>query len=290
MVYIDLGERQGELGIDDFSKNGTFSAILVKILLNPDLSIETSSGGGGAKRSIAPDLGAGGDLSDRGQSFGTVPSVRTKCTDRSFGRIFKMNSYTFANDVNAQRTLAYASDEVLVEITKAGEKLAFVELWRRHSAKIFKTVFRVTRNREDAEDALQDAFLKAFVHLKGFDGRSKFSTWLTRIAINSALMILRRKRSYPETSMDITAQGEAHQCREFEDHSVDIEAHCVRTERARHLKRAICRLRPALREVVEIQQLHDVSVKEVAEITGLSLAATKSRMMRAKAALRRKLH
>jgi RNA polymerase sigma factor (sigma-70 family) len=201
-----------------------------------------------------------------------------------------MNSYSFADDVSVQRSLSYASDEMLVEATKAGEKLAFVELWRRHSAKIFKTVFRVTRNREDAEDALQDAFLKAFVHLKSFDGRSKFSTWLTRIAINSALMILRRKRSYPETSVDIGTPGEAHQCREFEDHSIDIEGHCVRSERARNLRRAIVRLRPALREVVEIQQRHDVSIKEVAEITGLSLAATKSRMMRAKAALRRKLH
>jgi RNA polymerase sigma factor (sigma-70 family) len=201
-----------------------------------------------------------------------------------------MNFSAFDNDINTQFTLAYASDEVLVEATKAGEKLAFVELWRRHSAKVFKTVFRVTRNREDAEDALQDSFLKAFVHLKSFDGRSKFSTWLTRIAINSALMILRRKRSYPETSMDIGVQGEPHQYREFEDHSVDIEGHCVRSERIGHLRRAIHRLRPALREVVEIQQLHDVSIKEVAEIAGLSVAAAKSRMMRAKVVLRRKLH
>ncbi len=201
-----------------------------------------------------------------------------------------MNSYNFTNDVSMQHTLTYATDEMLVEATKAGESVAFVELWRRHSAKVFKTVFRVTRNREDAEDALQDAFLKAFVHLKGFDGRSKFSTWLTRIAINSALMILRRKRAYPETSVEMGTPGEPHQIREFEDHSIDIEAHCVRSERALHLRRAIQRLRPALREVVEIQQRHDVSVKEVAEMTGLSLAATKFRIMRAMAALRRKLH
>jgi RNA polymerase sigma-70 factor (ECF subfamily) len=208
----------------------------------------------------------------------------------NFGEDLMTNSYNFANNVTSQCAFTYASDELLVEATKAGEHLAFVELWRRHSAKTFKTVFRVTRNREDAEDALQDSFLKAFVHLNSFDGRSKFSTWLTRIAINSALMILRRKRSYPETTVDVGVQGDAHQYREFEDHSIDIEGHCVRSERAGHLRRAIHRLRPALRQVVEIQQLHDVSIKEVAEIAGLSVAATKSRMMRAKAALRRKLY
>ena len=110
---------------------------------------------------------------------------------------YLMNSRTLATEMSMQLTYNYASDEVLVSATQNGEKLAFVELWNRHSTKTLKTVLRITRNREDAEDALQESFLKAFVHLNSFDGRSKFSTWLTRIAINSALMILRRKRSFP---------------------------------------------------------------------------------------------
>ena len=202
---------------------------------------------------------------------------------------YLMNSRTLATEMSMQLTYNYASDEVLVSATQNGEKLAFVELWNRHSTKTLKTVLRITRNREDAEDALQESFLKAFVHLNSFDGRSKFSTWLTRIAINSALMILRRKRSFPETSMEITVQGETRQHLEIEDRSVDIEGHCARSERARHLQRAIQRLRPALRQVVDIQQSQDLSIKEIAATTGLSVAATKSRMMRARTALRRKL-
>jgi len=200
-----------------------------------------------------------------------------------------MDSRTLATEINMQRTYNFASDEVLVSATQNGEKLAFVELWNRHSSKTLKTVLRITRNREDAEDALQESFLKAYIHLNSFDGRSKFSTWLTRIAINSALMILRRKRSFPETSMEICTPGESRQHWEIEDRSVDIEGHCVRSERARHLNRAILRLRPALRQVVQIQQSQDLSIKEIADSTGLSIAATKSRMMRARTALRRKL-
>ena len=96
-----------------------------------------------------------------------------------------------------------ASDEVLVEMAKLRDHPAFAELWNRHSNTAFKAAYRVTRNRDDAEDAIQDAWMKAYAHLNTFDGREKFSTWLTRIAINSSLMILRRKRARPETSMEI---------------------------------------------------------------------------------------
>ena len=95
------------------------------------------------------------------------------------------------------------TDEVLVAAAKLGDHLAFLELWTRHSNKAFKTAYRITGNRNDAEDAFQDAWMKAYVHLNTFDGRAQFSTWLTRIAINSSLMILRTKRAHPETSIEI---------------------------------------------------------------------------------------
>jgi RNA polymerase sigma-70 factor (ECF subfamily) len=94
------------------------------------------------------------------------------------------------------------TDEVLVAAAKLGDHHSFAELWTRHSKTAFNMAYRITGNRDDAEDAIQDAWMKAYTHLNTFDGRAKFSTWLTRIAINSALMILRRKRSHPESSMD----------------------------------------------------------------------------------------
>jgi Sigma-70 region 2 len=88
------------------------------------------------------------------------------------------------------------TDEVLVAAAKLGDHPAFLELWTRHSSRAFKTIYRITGNRDDAEDAIQDAWMKAYLHLNTFDGRAKFSTWFTRIAINSSLTILRRKRAH----------------------------------------------------------------------------------------------
>ena len=200
-----------------------------------------------------------------------------------------MSSYVSVGNINQLSTFHDTNDELLVNAARSGEDLAFSELWHRHSRKIFNIMYRVTRNRQDAEDALQDAFLKAFLHLKSFDGRSSFSTWLTRIAINSALMILRKRRSHPEVSMDASADGETWLNWEIADTRVNMEEHFVRRERDTHLKRAIRRLRPALRNVIEIQQAHDGSVREIAEMAGISIAATKSRLLRARTVLRRSL-
>jgi len=94
------------------------------------------------------------------------------------------------------------SDAVLVSTAKLGDANAFVELSRRHSSRAFQTAYRITRNRQDAEDAVQDSLLKAFTHLNDFQEKSSFSTWLTRITINSALMILRKKRVCVEISIE----------------------------------------------------------------------------------------
>jgi RNA polymerase sigma factor (sigma-70 family) len=183
-----------------------------------------------------------------------------------------------------------ATDEALVvEAAKSGNHSAFEELWARHSNTAFKLVYRITGNRDDAEDTLQDAWMKAFVHLKTFDGRSKFSTWLARIAINSALMVLRRKRSRPETSMDWSGDGETWQEWEVPDNSLNVEDLYLKKEAELKLKEAIEHLRPPLRSVMEIQRLHYGSNKEVADAVGVSVAAVKSRLLRARAVLRRSL-
>jgi RNA polymerase sigma-70 factor (ECF subfamily) len=189
---------------------------------------------------------------------------------------------------NLELVARSATDEVLVAAAKLGDRLAFVELWARHSDTAFGLVYRITGNHEDAEDVIQDAWIKAYVHLNTFDGRAKFSTWLTRIAINSALMILRRKRARPETSMEIT-EGDIWPYREIADQTKNVEELYARHERVERLRRAICHLQPTLRNVVELRQSDDRSVKEIAELAGISVAATKSRLLRARKILRKAL-
>ena len=181
------------------------------------------------------------------------------------------------------------TDEVLVAAAKLGNHTAFGELWKRYSNTVFNMVFRVTANRDDAEDAIQDAWMKAYTHLNTFHGRAKFSTWLTRIAINSALTILRRKRSHREDPLEWCVDGEGWQQWEVGDKRANVEEHYAKKETKRDLQQAINRLRPSLRIIIEIQQSHDGSVKEIADAAGISVAAAKSRLLRARTAIRRSL-
>lgn len=130
--------------------------------------------------------------------------------------------------------------------------------------------------------------MKAYVHLETFNGNSRFSTWLTRIAINSALMILRRKRAHPENAMELT-NGETWQKWEIADRSQDIEREYEQHCRAERIRQAISGLRPSLRSVVEIYHFNEISVHETANIAGISIAAAKSRLLRARAILRKAL-
>ena len=200
-----------------------------------------------------------------------------------------MNSYLSPVSIGRIHNLENSDEEVLVTAAREGDHSAFSELWNRHSKRALHMMYRITRNPQDAEDALQDTFLKAFVHLKTFDGRSTFSTWLTRIAINTALMTLRRKRAHPETSMEWTSDGDSWQQWEMVDKRANIEEHYAKKEAEQHLNRAIHRLQPSLRSVIELQQSDHISVKEIAEAAGISVAATKSRLLRAKTVLRRSL-
>ena len=130
--------------------------------------------------------------------------------------------------------------------------------------------------------------MRAYVHLNTFDGRARFSTWLTRIAINSSLMILRAKRAHPETYIEIT-DGDTWHHWEIADTAKNAEEIYLTHEGLERLRRAIRRLAPSLRNVLETHQSKDSSLKEVAEFTGISVAATKSRLTRAKRTLRKAL-
>jgi RNA polymerase sigma-70 factor (ECF subfamily) len=177
-----------------------------------------------------------------------------------------------------------ASEAHLVYEAKRGHQGALGELCERHFQKLFRTALRITRNREDAEDALQDSFLSAFVHIRKFDGRSSFSTWLTRIAINSALMKLRKNRACREISIDDPVDiGEEQVHCEPADSSPDPEARCAQRERANMISGAVHRLRQA----VEIRHLQEFSIKETAQALGISVEATKGRLFHARAALRK---
>jgi RNA polymerase sigma-70 factor (ECF subfamily) len=191
-------------------------------------------------------------------------------------------------EVNINSIIPSATDEALVEEAKSGDHAAFAELWKRHTKRAFNTAYRIMRSQDDAEDVIQDAWMKAYVHLDTFEGRAKFSTWLIRIVINSGLMTLRRRRARPESSIEIT-DSETWRDWEIPDRTKNVEELYARHEGVVRLKRAIRLLRPALRNIVEIHQSSEGSVKEIAELAGISVAATKSRLLRARALLRRGL-
>ncbi|NYF80632.1 RNA polymerase sigma-70 factor (ECF subfamily) [Granulicella arctica] len=176
-----------------------------------------------------------------------------------------------------------------MKAAKGGDHDAFAELWRRHFKRVSRTVNQITRNPADAEDAVQDTFLKAYSHLHTFNCQAKFSTWLTRIAINSALMILRGRRSHLYTLANSFTDGETWLEWEVQDGRVDIEGTYAKKEASQKLNAAILNLRPPLRHVMQIYQQNDNSMAEIAEIAGLSIPATKSRMLRARRALRQRL-
>lgn len=176
----------------------------------------------------------------------------------------------------------------LVEAAKKGHTTAFATLCERYSQQLLRAAQRITKSREDAEDAVQDALLRGFVHVRDFNGRSSFGTWITRIAINSALMILRKKRTSLEVAMESTdeASGGALSY-QIPDRAPNPEKRYAQHEEQQLLKKAVRKLRPSLQEAVRIQHLQEHSVRETAQEMGISVAATKARLFHAKVALRK---
>jgi RNA polymerase sigma-70 factor (ECF subfamily) len=180
------------------------------------------------------------------------------------------------------------NEERLIEAAKGGRRAPFGELCERHVKRVFYVTRRIMRHREDAEDAVQDCFLSAFLHLKDFDGRSQFATWLTRIAINAALAKLRKKRGIREVPMDEpNASLERETQREIPDGAPDPEETYRLRERRQIVDAAVSELRPRVRKVVELHHLQEHSVSETARILGISVAAAKARMFHARITLHR---
>jgi len=196
--------------------------------------------------------------------------------------------FSAQSDAAAVSDLRAWSEKQLIAAAKSGERAPFGELCERHMKQVFCVSRRIMPNREDAEDAVQDCFLNAFVHLKDFDGRSQFATWLTRIAINAALMKLRKNRGVQEVPMDEPNPSfEPVAQREFRDDAPDPEESCSLRERRRIVKSAISGLRSRARNVVELIHLQERSIRETAQILGISTGAVKTRMFHAKIALHR---
>jgi len=191
-------------------------------------------------------------------------------------------------DTPAMSDLRAWSEEQLIAAAKTGKRAPFGELCERHIKKVFRIIRPITRNREDAEDAVQDCLLNAFTHIKDFDERSRFTTWLTRIAINAALAKLRknhRKREIPMS--DPNPPGELERHNEIPDDAPDPEETYRLRERREILNTAILGLQPRSRRVVELHQLQEQSLSETAQILGISTAAVKARMFDARLALHR---
>lgn len=175
----------------------------------------------------------------------------------------------------------------LLMAAKNGRTAAFDALCKPYCKRLFQSAYRITRNHEDAEDALQDALLSAFVHLMDFHGKSSFSTWLTRIVINAALMTRRRGRSAHEISADqLDEAGKLWLSRQIVDRSPNPEQTYAKHEETKILYHAIRRLRPRLRTAIEMGELQELSMKETARVLDISVAAAKGRSFHGRAALR----
>jgi RNA polymerase sigma-70 factor (ECF subfamily) len=185
---------------------------------------------------------------------------------------------------------AGVDESVLVTQAREGDMQAFSTLVQRYDGKIFRLAMHVTQNREDAEDVLQETFMKAYEHLDQFKGDSKFYTWIVRIAVNQALMKLRRRRTDKSVSMDETIDtGEDTVVREIAAWDESPEQRFSREEVREILDGAIESLDPIYRSVFMLRDVDDLSTEETAEALGLSVPAVKSRLLRARLQLREKL-
>jgi RNA polymerase sigma-70 factor (ECF subfamily) len=178
----------------------------------------------------------------------------------------------------------------LVERARDGDAQAFAELIRKYERRIYRMARNITQNDEDAEDVLQEAFLKAYEHLDSFQGQSKFYTWLTRIAVNESLMKLRKRKTDRTVSLDDSIETDEEPiAREIAVWDGNPEMKYSQAELRELLDKAIAGLKPIFRTVFVLRDVEELSTEETAEALGLSVAAVKSRLLRARLQLREKL-
>jgi RNA polymerase sigma-70 factor, ECF subfamily len=181
-------------------------------------------------------------------------------------------------------------ESALVAQSREGDAEAYGQLVRRYQSKIFRLAQHITQNREDAEDVLQETFLKAYEHLDQFQGNSKFYTWIVRIAVNQALMKLRRRKNDKSVSIDDAIDtGEDTIVREIAAWDENPEQRLSREEIGGILDTAVQTLDTPYRSVFVLRDIEELSTEETAEALGLSVPAVKSRLLRARLQLREKL-
>jgi RNA polymerase sigma-70 factor, ECF subfamily len=181
-------------------------------------------------------------------------------------------------------------DVALVARAKNGDTAAFEQLVRQYERQIFRVAQHITQNREDAEDIAQDAFLKAYEKLDQFQGNSKFSTWLVRIAVNESLMRLRKRKTSKTVSMDEDVQTQEGSIpRDFAEWRPNPEQLYGQNELGNILRKTIQGLPPGFRTVFTLRDVENLSTEETAEALGLSVPAVKSRLLRARLQLRERL-
>jgi RNA polymerase sigma-70 factor, ECF subfamily len=178
----------------------------------------------------------------------------------------------------------------LVTLARQGDTAAFGELTERYQRNIFRLAQNITQNREDAEDVLQETFMKAYEHLPDFAGNSKFYTWIVRIAVNEALMKLRKRKWDKTVWLDEPVNvGEESVAREIAVWEDNPEQRYSKEELADILDKAVNSLAPAYRTVFVLRDIEELSTEETAQALDLSVPAVKSRLLRARLQLRDKL-
>ena len=185
-----------------------------------------------------------------------------------------------------------ASEEyAFLAAAKRGDSAAFEFLCKQSAKMVFRVARRMMRNNEDAEDVLQESFQQAFIHLHSFNGGSRFSTWLSRIAINAALMKLRKKHRLWDVSLDESAETEEPSARiEVEDQGPSPEQLYAQQEQQRILSEAMNQLTPGMRRAIELRELDERSTEETARIMGISVSAVKARVFHGRKKLRERLN
>jgi RNA polymerase sigma factor (sigma-70 family) len=199
-----------------------------------------------------------------------------------------MNTYaadtrsSHTNNFNHSMNHSTLDETKLVRKAIAGEEGALEILFAQHSRALYQTALRLLGNPEDAEDALQEAMLSAYRNLPRFEGRSQFSTWMTRIVINAALMRRRSKRAHPALSLDDAAEDKTPMAERFADEHPSPEQLYASAEFSARVKENLQTLSPLLRNAFELRELEGLTADEAAKALGVSRNTLKARLWRAR--------
>jgi RNA polymerase sigma-70 factor, ECF subfamily len=201
--------------------------------------------------------------------------------------INELSTYAETERATGRSCFVTNEEENLLACARAGDAAAFGSLVMPHRGAILRLTHRILRNREDAEDAVQTAFLDAFRHLDAFQGRSRFSSWLSRIAMNAAFMRLRASRRKTETSLDEMVERENAARLQVVEARPNPEQECSAKELRVLLGKAFDRLGPRYAEVLHMYHVQELSAKEAARLLGVPVGTVKARLHRARSRLSR---